>query len=97
MGRSITPRYRVEFQAHHCLISHSIWQVKTNNVGIPGNGKPTDKNLARYIRELEDSTKTGGVNAHLGPMLILSARIVDQFTDEVKASYDGLTKPFQKV
>lgn len=43
---------------------------------IPGYGKPTAANLAKFVAKLNESFRPGGVNAHCGPEQVVAARIV---------------------
>ena len=85
MGRiSATPTYRVEvILAGGMAFTPAIWNVRSRT-NIPGNGKPTKSNLDKYVRGVEQST-IDGPNKHLGRLQIVSARIINQFTDEVMA------------
>jgi hypothetical protein len=50
-------------------------------------GKPNNENLAKDIAFFEASCRPGGVNAHLGETVVTSARIIDQKTGAVRATY----------
>jgi hypothetical protein len=80
MGRSITPTYRIEFRLAGSYWTPSGWNVKRD-------GRPTDERLAQYVADLEASTREGGVNAHLGEQVVLSAKVVRQSSGEIVASY----------
>lgn len=80
MGRSVTPTYRIEFRIAGSYWTPSAWNVKRD-------GRPTEDRLAQYVNDLEASTREGGVNAHLGEQVVLSAKVVRQSTGEVVASY----------
>jgi len=92
MGRSTTPKYRVEVVPADASLrlTPSAWRVGKDRQ-IPGNGKPTLSNLTNYINALEASTLPGGSNAHLGFMPIAEARIVDQFTGQLMAHWRKAT------
>lgn len=80
MGRSITPTYALyEYIPGHS-VTPSAWSCKHQ-------GKPTSDNLVRAIAMFEQSTQEGGCNAHLGPTIVHSAKIVRQSTGEVVARY----------
>lgn len=87
MGRTHTPKYRVEIDGH-CLnlpvgigIGPTFWNTREM-------GRPTAANLEKVLRQYQESTLPGGANEHLGEQpLPRQARIVDQFTDEVKAEW----------
>ena len=85
MGRSYTPRYAVHTYVRGFQITPSAWRVRSRGQ-IPGDGQPTDENLARYVKSFEESSRTG-VNKHLGGMIVTKAMIVDQQTDITVAQY----------
>lgn len=91
MGRSYTPKYRVEchddpFAPVRLSAAHShAWVVKEK-------GRPTDANLAKWRRAVYDSMCAGGVNEHVSKArgyipVISHARIVEQKTGEVVAEF----------
>jgi hypothetical protein len=63
------------------------WRVRSR-YGATGYGHPTDGNLLIYCQELEKSTRPGGCNEHFGSVVVVSAKIVDDFTGETKAIYE---------
>lgn len=85
MGKSTTPTYRMQIRLATGVLTPVIWNVRssTNN---PGKGKPTKKNLDKYVRDLEQST-IDGPNKHLGNIKVESAEIINQFTDEVMVTW----------
>lgn len=86
MGRSLTFTFRVKLVVHSAETGQPrtytpfAWRVKES-------GRPTDENLAAYVQAFEDSTKPGGVNAHLGREVVSSAKVRRQSTGEVVATY----------
>jgi hypothetical protein len=56
MGRSYTPKYRLEMDG----ATMCGWQVGSH-YGIPGNGAPNDANLARYVEAYVASQDPGSV------------------------------------
>jgi len=80
MGRSTTPTYVVHLTVPGFHYTPAAWRVKQA-------GRPTDANLAAYVKAFEASTEPGGVNAHLGPQTVRSAQVVRQATGEQVASY----------
>ena len=64
MGRSFTPKYAVEMEG----CTSATWRVGPE-YQIPGNGKPTAANLAKYVEAYIGSLKTGGVNVHISKAL----------------------------
>lgn len=87
MGRSTTPKYRVEAIFFDGTRTRGAWQVRSN-VGH-SDGKPCDINLSRWAADLEASTQPGGANAHLQPIVVASACIVEQATSRIVAQYRG--------
>lgn len=73
-----TPTYRIEFRSD---------AVMTNQAWYRDYGRPTDANLARFVKGLVESTKPGGVNSHLGQLYITAAQVVRQATGEIVAVY----------
>ncbi len=77
MGKSVTPKYRFEIQEANDPRTHvQSW-----------NGRALSDRLVEYIRCFEKSTTKGGVNDHLGPRLVLTAKIIDQKTNKVIVTY----------
>ena len=58
MGRSYTPKYRIEF-----------WDCKGVKAQQAWRGSVTKKALEEWIKVYEDSLKVGGVNYHICKML----------------------------
>ncbi len=50
-------------------------------------GRPSDVTLKNYVEKFEASCRPGGCNAHLGPTVVWSAKVIRQSTDEVVATY----------
>ena len=94
MGRSTTPTFRVEFTKTYKLsgFNHMAW-YSTDGPNRTGYGKPTEANLAKLIKHMNQSYQPGGANAHLQragqdrPSSITEARIVRQSTGKVVATY----------
>lgn len=90
MAYAPSPLYRLELQSTDPKKAHTSqpWYVRdSRKFNRVGRGAPTNPNLAIVIEAYEDSTKKGGVNAHLGEDTIGIARIVQQATGEIVASY----------
>lgn len=85
MGRSTTPAYRYEMVTTGGSQTPGAWYVGRRC----GHGSPTNVNLTKYVKAFEESTKQGGVNAHLGTTVVFSAKIIRQSTQEVVATYRG--------
>lgn len=86
MGRVTPVAYRVEIElAGGMAFTPAIWNVRSRT-NVHGNGKPTNDNLDKYVRDVEQST-IDGPNKHLGRIQIVSARIIDQRINEVVAMW----------
>jgi hypothetical protein len=88
MGRSRVWPYRIEWVVAGQRWSHTEWRVRPCQ-GCPGMGRPTDVNLAKEVRAVVDSFRPGGSNYRDGQAVptILSARVVDQRTGDVAATW----------
>lgn len=85
MGRSYTPQYIIE-SARGVFLGE--WKVRQN-------GRPTAANLSKWRDAMNQSTRPGGANAHLGDAgLIWNCRIRNQWLDIVVAE---LTAPSFEV
>lgn len=88
MGRSVKVRFVVRMSqsplpgATTSYTEPTAWPTKYA-------GRPSDANLAAYIAKYEESTRPGGVNAHLGSRVVFKAEVVDQETGAVRATYRG--------
>lgn len=87
MGRTITPKYRVEAEFADNTGTRCAWNVRTNCGRA--DGPATEANLAKWVDALERSTQPGGCNCHLSPIVVFSARIIKQATGDVVAAYRG--------
>ncbi len=65
MGRSKTPKYVVVMEGTGVNSTPIAWHVGVTEGNVPGYGKPTDANLAKYIAKYVESLKPGGANQHL--------------------------------
>ncbi len=89
MGRTVTPKYRVEMIMSNGTKEYSnatAWDVTSRGM-IKGKGKPTVENLIKEIRAFEASTAPDGVNKHLGLMKVTIAHIVHQKSGAIMAEY----------
>lgn len=80
MGRSVTPTFRVELHVLGSVYTPQAWPTKHA-------GRPSDATLKAYVEEFEASTRSGGVNAHLGEEFVMDAKVVRQSNGEVVATY----------
>lgn len=82
MGRSITPKYRIE-------IVETLWTDTTKRYksAIRWKGQATEKRLIDWIKSYETSTSPNGVNSHLGIREILEAKIIEQKTGKITQVY----------
>jgi hypothetical protein len=73
MGRSVTPKYAVEFSG----VSSNGKPVRWTPQGWNSKqaGRPAPHTLAAFVKGYEASTLPGGVNAHLGVTRIAAAQI----------------------
>ncbi len=93
--RDYTPRYAVYMWAAGRGYTPAGWEIKHRYGAMKGQiaaGKPTNENLAKYIKDYEDSTEAGGVNDHIGKSrggrdVIDRAEIKDQQTGDIVATY----------
>jgi len=81
MGRTITPKYRLEasyisFTNKRADIMSQVWDKSY--------GKPTLDNVIKFRKEFNDSLKLGGVNQHLQNSMspIGTIRIIEQKTNQ---------------
>lgn len=88
MGKSVMVRYRIEIVCSGTVTYTPMeWRTKTTRLYGSGFGKPTTKNIATWVGNFESSHLPNGVNSHLGPVTILSAKIIDQSTGEIVATW----------
>lgn len=85
MPRDRTPIYVVKLFVPGYSYSPMEWRVNRRGK-IPGSGRPTNDNLATYVREFEEDCLTG-VNQHLGPQTVRRATITNQETGNLVATY----------
>jgi len=89
-GRSTAIKYTVQIVVPGTHNTASEWRPRSRlNGNVPGHGAPTAENLAKYVRGFEESTLAGGCNAHVGATKVASARIVNQETKQVLATYSA--------
>jgi hypothetical protein len=85
MARSTTPSHRI--------VSSQVSAVDGVAIGMTSvawrshYGRVSQKSLARYVAQLEQSTQAGGCNAHLGAITVVEARVIRQSTNSVEAHY----------
>lgn len=77
------PTFRLEMTVTPGAVTTMFWRTNTKY----GYGRPNAKNLAAYVSKFEEASLPGGVNAHIGSIKVVSARIVRQKTNEVVATY----------
>jgi len=65
MGRTVTPKYAVQYDAPGFLLTPAAWK-----------GRPTAEALAAHVEGLNASFQPGGANAHLAGTKVVAARIV---------------------
>lgn len=75
MGRSYTPRYSFRIIT---VLSRAGKVCHTPMIWRKEYGRPTTKNIDKWVTQYEESCKPGGCNAHLGHDPVVSALILDQ-------------------
>jgi hypothetical protein len=95
MGRSSTATHRIEFYAFNLTTGHrhsltESWRTKVY-------GRPGSVSVGRFVAAYEASTRPGGVNAHLGAEIVLSASVIRQATWAVEATYVRPQRPAFEV
>lgn len=71
MGRSYTPKYRIEFDNS----TPFSWDSKSY-------GRPTIVNLRKFRDSMNDSFLPGGANEHIKGWKVMGCKVVNQFTGE---------------
>lgn len=93
MGRSYTPKYKVEVKTNltgnHKVVS--VWETKSRT-NVQGYGRPNEKNLGKWVERHDESFQPNGCNFHVTKQIgvipyVQEARIVNQQTGEVIAIY----------
>jgi hypothetical protein len=84
MGRTVTPKYRVEYTtSDNSSFTPSAWPKEA--------GRANEANLGKHVERVNASFKPGGCNAHIGHYYhntaIVSARLVRQADSSVIAVY----------
>lgn len=82
MGRVTTPTFFVRMVVSRGSLTPEAWRTNLY-------GKPTEANLAKFVRELEASFEPGGANDHIQPMKVLSAQILRSADRCVVASMEA--------
>jgi len=77
-----TPRYIIDITVDGNARYSSMEWISRKTKFCPSYGKPTTKNIEKFVHGLEDSQKAGGVNEHLGEVKVLAAKIRDQFNGQ---------------
>jgi hypothetical protein len=81
MGRSVTPKYRVETKENVGAMTPAAWR-----------GRATPARLAEWVEACNKSFLPGGVNGHVSEsrgvvVYIHAAKIIEQATGRVVAEY----------
>lgn len=79
MGRTVTPKYRVELEQDGFRVDPMCWNSRTD-------GRANAENLARFVEGFNASYRNG-VNAHLAGLHHHAARLVRQADDVVVAEW----------
>lgn len=88
--------YTVEVTTDKGYWTPSEWRMRRQGQ-IPADGKASTENLKKWALAFEASTQPDGVNAHIGATKILTARIKDQRTGEILATYKREPVPMFEV
>lgn len=83
MGRTVTPKYRLEYTEKDARGRVSIHQMGWD---ARFNGRATFDNAVRYCEALQKSTLAGGCNEQIGPRDLLNFQLVNQKTGDTVAS-----------
>lgn len=89
MGKTVTPRNRIEY-ATNKQNGNGRWLKVWNT--LSAKGRWNDQKLADYMIDFGKSFEVGGTNEHISREFgyvpyPVEARVVDQFTGEVKAEW----------
>ena len=82
MGKSITPKYRVEIRTNSAK-----WGITPMAWNGAQDGRANAANLAKYVAGFNASTVAGGVNGHLDGLKITAATLIRQSDAEVIAEF----------
>jgi hypothetical protein len=85
MGKSNTPTFRVEYTSMTLVTGRKHANVVSWDV--QQDGPANEQSLRGFVRSMEQSTREGGVNAHLGAELIVAARLVRQSSGQTVARF----------
>ena len=93
MGRSRVIPIVIEYLRAYSLRNGRCHPARITSGEWPRSpyGRPSSASLARVITDFEASTRSGGVNAHLGEMQVTAARVVRQRDGAVLATYEKPT------
>lgn len=85
MGRSTTPKHRIEFRDSSRKTQAVAWNTKWY-------GRANQNNLDQWVARYNGELELGGINDHISKALgfvpyITSAKIVNQKTDQTVAEY----------
>jgi len=97
MGKVITPTYRIITYTYMpntraTMKTHCAWDVRSGP-NREGHGKPSEKNIERYVRDFAKSLEVGHVNYGLSKMFGFMpipnrAEIIHQKSGEVVATWE---------
>lgn len=63
------------------------WYMKPRGQMTHADGKPTNENLVKWVKDFEAATHPEGVNSHLGKTSVLRAQITRQSDRQILATY----------
>lgn len=91
MGRTATSKYIVHVTVPGYAYSPASWRCDRS-------GRPSAEHLAAYVKGFEDSTRPGGVNAHLGRQRVTRATVkVNEPGGRIVATYQAPAEPMFTV
>ncbi len=87
MGRTTTPKYAVHVRTSDgSHMTPIAWRVRAQ-YGIPGDGMPTEANLAKWATGYNKSFEPGGVNEGVGCRIVYAEIRRNVFAGEVVARW----------
>ena len=85
MGRTTTPKYAVHVRTSDgSHMTPIAWRVRAQ-YGRPGDGMPTEANLAKWVAGYNASFEPGGVNEAVGCRIVVAELRENKFAGAVLA------------
>jgi len=79
MGKTYTPKHRIEFKLNDGM-----------TMGVAFKGRVTERTVASFVANMNHSFKPGNCNGHLSNKILLyvnSAKVIEQKSGNIVASY----------